>query len=47
VGLGLAPSPRRRRDTGELLDLLADWAPDEADRHRILVTSADTLFFTD
>jgi len=39
--------PDGGRDTGELLDLLADWAPDEADRRRILVESADTLFFAD
>lgn len=39
--------PDGSRDTGELLDLLADWAPDEADRRRILVDSADRLFFTD
>ena len=38
--------PDGQRDTGELLNLLADWAPDPADRHRILVTSADTLFWT-
>ncbi|HWM73878.1 MAG TPA: amidohydrolase family protein [Nocardioides sp.] len=39
--------PDGGRDTGELLDLLADWAPAEADRHRILVESADTLLFND
>jgi len=39
--------PDGSRDTGELLDLLADWAPSEADRHRILVTSAESLFFQD
>jgi 2-pyrone-4,6-dicarboxylate lactonase len=37
--------PDGRRDTGELLDLLAEWAPDEEDRRRILVDSADRLFF--
>ena len=37
--------PNGQRDTGELLQLLADWAPDPADRHRILVESADQLFF--
>jgi len=37
--------PDGQRDTGELLDLLADWAPDETDRHQILVESADRLFF--
>lgn len=39
--------PDGRRDTGELLNLLADWAPDQSDRHKILVDSADTLFFWD
>jgi hypothetical protein len=28
-------------------NLLADWAPDEGDRHRILVESPDALFFVD
>jgi predicted TIM-barrel fold metal-dependent hydrolase len=37
--------PNGQRDTGELLDVLADWAPDEADRQKILVASADRLFF--
>jgi predicted TIM-barrel fold metal-dependent hydrolase len=37
--------PNGQRDTGELLNLLADWAPDQADRHQILVTSPDHLFF--
>jgi 2-pyrone-4,6-dicarboxylate lactonase len=39
--------PNGRRDTGELLNLLADWAPDEADRHHVLVEAPETLFFTD
>lgn len=39
--------PNGQRDTGELLELLADWAPDPVDRHRILVESADQLFFVD
>lgn len=39
--------PDGQRDTGELLNLLADWAPDPADRHRILVESAERLFFAD
>lgn len=34
-----------QRDTGELLNLLNDWAPNEADRHRILVDSPARLFF--
>jgi predicted TIM-barrel fold metal-dependent hydrolase len=39
--------PNGQRDTGELLNLLPDWAPDQADRRRILVEAPDTLFFTD
>jgi predicted TIM-barrel fold metal-dependent hydrolase len=39
--------PDGQRDTGELLNLLADWAPDEADRHKILVDSPNELFFAD
>ena len=39
--------PNGQRDTGELLQLLADWAPDPVDRQRILVESADQLFFVD
>lgn len=38
--------PDGQRDTGELLNLLADWAPDEADRQRILVEAPDRLFFS-
>jgi 2-pyrone-4,6-dicarboxylate lactonase len=38
--------PNGQRDTGELINLLADWAPDQADRHQILVASPDHLFFT-
>jgi len=38
--------PDGQRDTGELLNLLADWAPEEADRHRILVESPERLFFS-
>jgi 2-pyrone-4,6-dicarboxylate lactonase len=37
--------PDGQRDTGELLNLLADWAPSAQDRHRILVESPDVLFF--
>jgi 2-pyrone-4,6-dicarboxylate lactonase len=37
--------PNGQRDTGELINLLADWAPDEADRRQILVDSPDRLFF--
>jgi len=32
-------------DTGELLNLLADWAPDERDRRHILVDGPEKLFF--
>lgn len=39
--------PDGQRDTGELLNLLADWAPQEADRQQILVSAPDTLFFAD
>ncbi len=39
--------PNGQRDTGELLNLLAGWAPDPADRAKILVDSADHLFFQD
>jgi len=34
----------RMPDDGELLDLLTDWAPDEAVRHRILVDNPATLY---
>jgi 2-pyrone-4,6-dicarboxylate lactonase len=37
--------PDGQRDTGELLNLLAEWAPDPADRETILVHSPDILFF--
>ena len=39
--------PNGQRDTGELLNLLADWAPDDADRHQILVQTPTRLFYTD
>jgi predicted TIM-barrel fold metal-dependent hydrolase len=39
--------PDGQRDTGELLNLLADWAPDEAVRNQILVTSPYQLFFAE
>ena len=38
--------PDGQRDTGELLNLLADWAPDEAVRRQILVDTPDRLFFS-
>jgi 2-pyrone-4,6-dicarboxylate lactonase len=34
-----------QRDTGEVLNLLADWAPDPDDRRRILVEAPGRLFF--
>ncbi|NEA32862.1 amidohydrolase family protein [Streptomyces sp. SID13031] len=37
--------PDGQRDTGELLNLLAAWAPAAEDRKKILVDSADQLFF--
>lgn len=37
--------PDGQRDTGELVNLVADWAPDDADRHQILVDAPDRLFF--
>ena len=39
--------PDGQRDTGELLNLLGQWAPDEADRRRILVDGPEQLFFAD
>jgi predicted TIM-barrel fold metal-dependent hydrolase len=38
--------PDGQRDTGEILNLLADWAPDEADRRTILVDGPGQLFFS-
>ncbi|MDX6374900.1 MAG: 2-pyrone-4,6-dicarboxylate lactonase [Nocardioidaceae bacterium] len=37
--------PDGQRDTGELLNLLADWAPDPDDRRTILVDAPQRLFF--
>lgn len=39
--------PDGQRDTGENLNLLAEWAPDEATRHQILVDGPQTLFYRD
>lgn len=39
--------PEGGRDTGELLNLLAVWAPDETDRQRILVDAPRRLFYSD
>lgn len=38
--------PDGQRDTGELLNLLADWAPEEHHRQLILVDSPTALFFS-
>lgn len=38
------PNVRHMPDDGDLLDLLADFAPDEATRHRILVTNPQRLY---
>jgi predicted TIM-barrel fold metal-dependent hydrolase len=38
--------PDGQRDTGEILNLLSDWAPAEAARHAILVDGPDRLFFS-
>ena len=46
LGLGWPHLPDGQRDTGAYLNLLADWAPTAADRRKILVDSADELFFT-
>ncbi len=35
---------RTMPDDGDLLDLLAEWAPDEEDRLKILVTNPDALY---
>jgi 2-pyrone-4,6-dicarboxylate lactonase len=37
--------PNGQRDTGEVLNLLGNWAPDEATREQILVAGPDRLFF--
>jgi predicted TIM-barrel fold metal-dependent hydrolase len=37
--------PDGQRDTGELLNLLATWAPDPDDRRRILCDTPAELFF--
>lgn len=39
--------PDGQRDTGEVLNLLADWAPGAADREQILVTTPERLFYGD
>jgi 2-pyrone-4,6-dicarboxylate lactonase len=37
--------PNGKQDTGELLNLLADWAPDETTRQLMLVANPARLFF--
>jgi len=39
--------PDGQRDTGEVLNLLANWAPGPGDRETILVDGPDRLFFSD
>ena len=39
--------PDGQRDTGEVLNLLADWAPEAAVREQILVDGPETLFYQD
>ncbi len=38
------PSEKNKPDDARLFDLLAEWAPDEAIRNRILVTNPETLY---
>jgi predicted TIM-barrel fold metal-dependent hydrolase len=38
------PNVRHMPDDGDLVDLLADFAPDPAMRHRILVTNPEQLY---
>ncbi|MEV7283349.1 amidohydrolase family protein [Streptomyces sp. NPDC093252] len=38
--------PDGQRDTGEVLNLLRDWAPDEGDRRTILTDGPTRLFFS-
>jgi predicted TIM-barrel fold metal-dependent hydrolase len=38
------PNVRHMPDDGDLVDLLADYAPEEATRHRILVTNPERLY---
>jgi len=38
--------PDGQRDTGDILNLLADWAPTDEARHSILVDGPDRLFFS-
>jgi D-galactarolactone isomerase len=38
------PSVKDKPDDATLLDLLLDWAPDDATRHRILVENPQDLY---
>jgi predicted TIM-barrel fold metal-dependent hydrolase len=38
------PSEKNKPDDALLFDLLSEWAPDEATRHRILVTNPEALY---
>jgi len=38
------PTEKEKPDDAVLFDLLADWVPDAATRHRILVTNPETLY---
>jgi 2-pyrone-4,6-dicarboxylate lactonase len=38
--------PNGQRDTGEVLNLLMDWAPTDSDRQKILVETPSRLFFS-
>jgi predicted TIM-barrel fold metal-dependent hydrolase len=38
------PTEKDKPDDAVLLDLLADWVPDAATRHRVLVTNPQTLY---
>ncbi len=38
------PTETEKPDDAVLFDLLSDWAPDEATRHRILVDNPATLY---
>jgi D-galactarolactone isomerase len=38
------PSVKDEPDDATLLDLLLDWAPDDATRHRILIENPEELY---
>jgi 2-pyrone-4,6-dicarboxylate lactonase len=39
--------PNGQRDTGQVFNLLSDWAPNAQDRQKILVDGPTQLFYTD